>query len=196
MSDKNLEQLIATLKKEAIESSENESKKILDNANQEAQSLKQSAQKEAEQIIENAKKEAEDIVSKGKAVLQQASRDLTLSLQNDILNLCKNILEEKTEANFNEDLFQDVVKKVVASIGDGAAVDVGEEQKKKISEAVLNDISKMKEITLNQSNKSGAGFKITNTSEGWSYDITPENVSEALFAMLTQNWVSILNNKE
>ncbi|MFQ3579475.1 MAG: hypothetical protein SNJ71_04975, partial [Bacteroidales bacterium] len=93
MNDNNLNQLIAQIKSEAIDAAEIEAKNIVEKAKQEANAIIDQANKQKNEIIAAAQKEATQIVENGKAVLKQASRDMVLSVQNQILDICKKVFE-------------------------------------------------------------------------------------------------------
>lgn len=192
MSDNNLNKLIAQIKSEAIDSAEQEAKKILDLAKEKADKIAADAQKAKEQKLAEATKEADDIVNKGKTVLQQASRDLVIALRNELLGLCKASLEAKVSNEFKPEMLKETIMSVVNSIGSGVQFSLSPEMKKQLADSVIKDLQSRSDISVSEGPTSLKGLKITKTSEGWSYEISPESVTEALFPLLSANWVAIL----
>ena len=185
MSEKNLGQLIASLKSEAIEASEKEAAKILEEAKAKADGILHDANQQKSRMLEEAQKEADDIVDKGKLVLQQAARDLTLTLQSDLINLFKNAFETEVKAEFKAELVKDVVKTVVDSIGKDVEIGLPSETYKELADFAQNNAQN---IAITEDKGMFAGLKVTKTSEGWSYDLNPETITEA-----TKDWFKYLS---
>lgn len=192
MSDKNLEQLIASIKTEAIDKAEKEAEKILGDAKLKAQALMKEAEQAKEEIVRNAKKDSADMMNKGKVALQQASRDLVLSLQNDLLNMFKTALESEIKSGFKADAIKSIILAVVESMGKGSKVDLPPETYRELSSFIQ---SKSSEIEFSEDKSLSSGIKITKTKEGWSYGVNPESVTEALLPLLNPTWVDILKGE-
>lgn len=192
MSDKNLEQLIASLKSEAIDKAEQEAEKIISDAKLKAQGILKDAQKGKETAVKDAEKEAEDILHKGKIALQQASRDLVLSLQNDLLDLFKALLEKEIKSEFKAETIKSIITSVVDSMGKGININLPAETYKQLSDFIHLKVKDGDEISFSEDKSLISGLKIAKSKEGWSYNINAETISEALLPFLNTNWIEIL----
>ncbi|MFC2114322.1 hypothetical protein ACFLRI_03135 [Bacteroidota bacterium] len=189
MSDKNLEQLIDSIKTEAIDKAEKEAEKILSDAKLKAQGILKDAQQKKESELKDAGKEASEIIDKGKIALQQASRDLVLSLQNELLGLFKAALEKEIKAELKPDTIKSIILSVVDNMGKGGQINLPADNLKQLSDFIQ---TKAKDMSFSEDDTVSAGLKVVKTSEGWSYNINPETIAEALLPYLNTNWVEIL----
>ena len=195
MSEKTLDKLIATLKSEAIETAEKEANEVVENARQQAQKIIKEAEAKKADLLNNAEKEAQATLKKGEGALQQAARDLIVSVRNDLLKLFKAALEQEVENNFAPDLTEKAILKVVENVGSGAALKLPEHMEKKLAEKIrkrLQESDNLDSITKDASLPNG--FVVSKTDQGWSYRISPEEVAELLNVYLSPKWVQILKN--
>lgn len=194
MSDKDLNQLINTLKTEAVEAAEAEAEKILTDARQRAQEITTKAETKRRQILTEAESEAQAIVDKGKIALQQAARDLRLSLQQEMLDLFRSVFEAEVRKNFTPDLLRSAILPVLENVGRDAAVELPAELLEEIAMYIRKQLQgAATDIALHPNGQLAEGIKIRKTAEGWSYELSPATVTEALRPHLTEKWVELLN---
>ncbi|MHA7831522.1 MAG: hypothetical protein ACX93O_10510 [Flagellimonas sp.] len=196
MSEQTLDKLIATLKSEAIETADKEAKQIVENARAKAQKILKEAEAKRAELLNNAEKEAKATLDKGKSALKQAARDLTVSVQNDLLKLLKATLEQEVATTFTPDLTEKAVLKVIENVGTGASLQLPKNMDASLAENIQKRLQESdsleaisKDPTLLQ------GFTITKTSEGWSYQISPEAITDLLYEHLSTTWVNVLKNE-
>jgi len=196
MSEQTLDKLIATLKSEAIETADKEAKQIVENARAKAQKILKEAEAKRAELLNNAEKEAKATLNKGKSALKQAARDLTVSVQNDLLKLLKATLEQEVATTFTPDLTEKAVLKVIENVGTGASLQLPKNMDTSLAENIQKRLQESdsleaisKDPTLLQ------GFTITKTSEGWSYQISPEAITDLLYEHLSTTWVNVLKNE-
>ena len=196
MSDKTLDQLIATLKTEAIETAEKESEKILEKANQQAQQIVKAAEEKSSTIISDAEREAKAIVNKGESALRQAGRDYSISVRNELLKVLQAVLEEETQKEFKPDLVKNAIMQVIGNIDSGVELKLSKEFTAELSDYIHAQLrSSEKIVSIFEDNTLLNGFSIAKKNQGWSYTITPEDVAESLKNHLTSNWINILKNE-
>ena len=195
MSDKTLDKLIAQLKSEAIDSAEEASQKIVEDAKVKAQTIIKNAEDERLQMLSEAKKEAQDTISKGESALKQAARDLNVTVKNDLLKLFKAVFENEVEKSFSSDLIKTAVLKVIDTIGSDLEVKLPETMKQELVDAIRKQIQASdNSIAILKDKNLLNGLSITKTDQGWSYQITPEEVTELLTSNLSEKWINILNS--
>jgi V/A-type H+-transporting ATPase subunit E len=196
MSEKSLDQLIDTLKSEGIAAAEKESEKILEKAKQQAQEIVLAAEEKRKNILANAKEEAQGILSKGEAAFRQAGRDHCISVRNELLEMFQTVLETETRKEFTPDLLKSSIVKVIENIGSNVDLHLSLEYSKELSEYIHERLqSSDKLVTIVENNSVLNGFSITHKEQGWSYEITPEEVAKALQNHLNHNWLKILQKE-
>lgn len=196
MSDHTLDHLIASLKAEAIDAAEKEAEKILEKANLHAQKILKAAEEKRDTIISDAEIEAQTILSKGKSALQQAGRDYSISVRNELLKIFQAVLEEETRKEFSPDLLKTAIIQVIENIGSEVELKFS----KQFSNELVNYIhSRLKTsgklISLIEDNSVLNGFSISKNSEGWSYTVSSEEVALALRNHLNNYWINILKKE-
>ena len=201
MSEKTLDKLIAKLKSEAIDAAEKEANDIIENAKTQALSILNDAQVKSDELLKNAEKESEANKAKAKGAMKQAARDLTVTLRNDLLNLLGNVLEKEVEKTFTADLIQTAVIKVIENVGSGVALKLPKNLELELADQIQKrlqtseDIISVTTTTTTTTNSLVNSFSISKTEEGWSYDISPEEVSNLLNTRLSPKWLDILKTE-
>jgi vacuolar-type H+-ATPase subunit H len=196
MSEKSLNQLIKSLKTEAIEAAREESEKILANARMEAKRIVQTAEEKKTVLITEAKQEAQAILQKGEAALQQAGRDYSISVRNELLNVFQAVLETEIRREFTPDLLKTAILKVVENIGGDVELKLPSKDAKELAEYVQSRLKSSEKVVAIMEDKSNLdGFTIAKKKEGWSYSVTPEEVTEGHKKHLNKNWLEILKQQ-
>ena len=193
MPENNLENLIAALKTEAIDAAEKEAAGIVSRAREKAREIVEEADAKSDELLQNAKREAQAILEKGESALQQAARDVRVSMRNDLLLMLKGILEQEVESTFTPDLVEKAVLSIVDNAGSGVTLKLSEKLETQLSHQILKRLQASKNLdAVSRDTTLADGFSITKTREGWSYHISPGEVTELLHAHLSPNWVKIL----
>lgn len=196
MSDKNLEQLIASLKTEAIDAAEKESESILEGANLRASKILKAAKEERDAIISNAEQEAQAILQNGRSALKQAGRDFVISVRNELLKIFQTVLKQETRQAFTPDLIKTVIISIIENIGSDVELKLSKEVSSEMADYIHNRLKTAeKSVAIIEDNTLLSGFSITKKSQGWSYTISPEEIAEALGKHLNNNWIKILKNE-
>ena len=196
MSENSLDKLINTLKSEAIEAADKQAMEILDKAQEQAQKIIEETQAKREELLNSAEKEAQDTRNKGEAALQQAARDLTMSVRHDLLKLLGAVLENEVETAFTPDLMEDAILKIVENVDSGVTLKLPERLETQLATQIRKRLQTSDDLTSISSDPSlRNGFAISKTDQGWSYHISPEEVAELLNAHLSPKWVQILKNE-
>lgn len=125
----NVQDLINKIKKEGIEASQEEAKRIEAEVQQKVDQLIAEAKSQAEKIVDNAKAEQAKIEESTKASLQQAARDTVLSLKHEINNLMTKIIKQDIRDALGKDqmtaLITEIAKEFVAQSKEAKSVEVG-----------------------------------------------------------------------
>ena len=193
MSEKSLDQLITSLKTEAIDAAEKESEKILADAKRQARQIVQAAEEKKAAMITNAEQKAQSILEKGEAALRQAGRDYSISVRNELLHIFQAVLEAETRKEFTPDLMKNAIVQVIEQIGGDVELTLSAETAKELADYVHDHLKSSEKVTsIIEDNSVLNGFIITKKNEGWSYTISPEEITESLKKHLNKNWLNIL----
>ena len=196
MSDSTLDQLIAKVKSEAIDSAEKEAKQIIEEAQLKAEQVLKNAQAEKEEMLSSAETEAKAMVDKGKLALQQAARDVHIAVKNDLLKVFKTVLEAEVSTSFTPDLYASVINKVIDTVGNNTTVALPAEFEEQIIDDIRKKVARSEDgFQILKDDDLFSVLSVTKTDEGWSYDITAEEVSELISQNLSRKWVDILNEE-
>jgi len=115
MSDSKLQELIDTLKKQAVESGEASSREIIEQAQKEAQAIVDRAKGEADDIVRKAQEEADKKTMQLESSMQIAGSQFVTSLKRDIEQnlLALPLRESVTEALGDTGYLKELIRAVV-----------------------------------------------------------------------------------
>lgn len=188
----NLKDLLEKIKQEGIKLGEENRKAIESKAKQDAEKIIENAKKEAEKIIAAAKGNAEKTKLNGEATLKQASRDLFLSLKEEIKKLLNKIVSSEINKTMSQEEVQDIlsnlIEKYISKNGDLSDIKVVL-KKDDLDKIKQHFIARLKEkikdgIEFKPSTNINAGFYIS-FDKGKSYfDFTDEGLTETLCVFL------------
>lgn len=196
MSETNLNNLIATLKTEAIDAAEKEAAAILNAARDKAQRTLRDAEEQQKARLQEAEKEAEAILIKGKSALRQAARDVTISLQNDLIQLLTAVLERDIQDNFTPELLKSAITKVIENIGSDVELDLSADLKEDLADHIQQRLQTSNQLLgITADSSLSKTINITKKNEGWNYQISTEAITELLAANLSGKWLKILKNE-
>lgn len=196
MSDIALDQLIASLKAEAIDAAEKEQEEILINARLQAQQIIQAAEEKREALLAEAEEKAQGILNKGESALRQAGRDYSIAVRNELLHMFRVVLKAEVQKDFTPDLMKTAIVNTIESIGSDVKVKLSPEFSEELAEYIRERLQSSNQLVPTiEENAILKGFSITQEKEGWSYAISPEEVAEALYKYLSHSWVNILKKE-
>ena len=184
--DVKLEQLIEKIKNEGVLEAQKNSEEIKTKAKNDAQALIDDAHKKADEIRKKTEKEAEQFTRSSQAALKQASRDLALSVREQLIKLCDTVFQHEISKTLTPDLLKEMIVKIVdkwpAKEGQTMEVLLSKEDRKKVEELILarvKDKAKNR-IVIKTSPAVDKGFRISVEGENTYYDFSDESILEAI----------------
>lgn len=183
--EQQIQDLVASIKRDGLESAKKESEKILSDAKAQAQKIVSDAQKKADKMIQDAQNECTLRDQSAKASLEQASRDVTLSLKANIEKQFGRILADSTgkvmHANALSSLITTVVKNSMLDAS-STTVEVSTEDVKTVTEDLR--VSLAKELAAGLEIKAvpslHAGFHLAEKNGAWYVDLSAEESAKLL----------------
>ena len=117
-----LQHLIERIRKEGVESGEKAAESLVAEAKQKAAKIVADAQKQAKDLVAKAETDSAAFADRGRATLQQAARDLLISVGGAIGKVVGGIVEAKVGAALTPDLMAQMLLKLAEAYAkDGGA---------------------------------------------------------------------------
>ena len=192
--EQQIQDLIASIKKDGIESATNESKKILEEARKEAERIVNEAKKERDKIIADGKKTIEIERESSISSVKQAARDVSLTLRKSLEEKFKKILGQKVSSALDERVLADAIVAVVKGEEDGCVVEVSKDMVDKVNAILTSQFAKELEkgVTLRSSSSVSGGFNVYSKDGSAYIDLSDEEITKLLYPYLSSSLKEII----
>ena len=192
--EQQIQDLIASIKKDGIESATNESKKILEEARKEAERIVNEARKERDKIIADGKKTIEIERESSISSVKQAARDVSLTLRKNLEDKFKKILGNKVSSSLDEKVIAEAIVAVVKGQCNGCDVAVSKEMVDKVNAVLTSQFAKELEkgVTLRASSSVSGGFKVYSKDGSAYIDLSDEEITKLLYPYLSSSLKEII----
>ena len=192
--EQQIQDLIASIKKDGIESATNESKKILEEARKEAERIVNEAKKERDKIIADGKKTIEIERESSISSVKQAARDVSLTLRKSREEKFKRILGQKVSSALDERVLAEAIVAVVKGEEDGSDVEVSKDMVDKVNAILTSQFAKELEkgVTLRSSSSVSGGFKVYSKDGSAYIDLSDEEITKLLYPYLSSSLKEII----
>ena len=110
-----LQHLIERIRKEGVESGEKAADSLVAEAKKKAAAIVADAQKQAKDLVERAEKDAAAFAERGKKTLEQAARDLLISIGGSVGNVVGGLVDAKVGAALTPDLMAQMLLKLAGA---------------------------------------------------------------------------------
>ena len=192
--EQQIQDLIASIKKDGIESATNESKKILEEARKEAERIVNEARKERDKIIADGKKTIEIERESSISSVKQAARDVSLTLRKNLEDRFKKILGQKVSSSLDEKVIAEAIVAVVKGECNGCDVEVSKEMVDKVNAVLTSQFAQELEkgVTLRSSSSVSGGFKVYSKDGSAYIDLSDEEITKLLYPYLSSSLKEII----
>lgn len=181
-----LQSLLDKIKQEGLEKAAVQEKEIISNAEKKSAEIIALAKQEAAQIIKNAETESANLKKRAESAIQQSSRDIILTLKNEIQKRMNKIFADSTAQAFSPEY----MAKIIADLCESFARD----PKAKLTVvAAVKDVDALKNALMNALKDSfvnncevfpdkelAGGFKINFSDSDIFYDFSDDAVYSLL----------------
>ena len=123
--EQNIQDLVASIRKEGIDKARKEADAIISKAKEEAEGIIREAEKSRDKMIADAEKAISLERTSSEAAIRQAARDVSLSLKKSIEDEYTRILSGKIAAALDKDGLIAIIKAVLSGDMGGKAVEPG-----------------------------------------------------------------------
>lgn len=200
MAEEDLQHLLEQIHREAVEKAQQEAERIVSAAKQKAASIVKEAETEAQGIVEKAQRDAEAFTQRSIRTLEQAARDLLITVGKGVENILSDLVAEAVD----EALTIDVVKQMLIKIAEACAQREGESR---IEILVSPDDEKelvkffaeryrqkmLRGIELHVDKEIFKGFKVSFVEDYVYHDFTREAIADALSKFLRPHLAEIVS---
>lgn len=181
-----LKHLIEQIQREGVEKAEQQADTIVSQAREKAARIVDEAEKKAADTLRQAKSEAEAFAQRSTRTLEQAARDLVITLGQACARVVTETLERQIAETIKGDLLEQMILKVLEQNG-GSAVELGVSAKDQ--EALTAFCAEQarksgREIDLVVDSEILAGFKIAFRDQHAYLDVGSTAIADALGAFL------------
>lgn len=180
-----IQDLVNSIKKNGIAEADKKAAQIIAEAQAKADDLIANANKEAKRIAEHTQKEVAIATQSGKAAIEQASRDVTLSLKKSLTAQFERLLENAvTKTLTSKEIVNLIVQVVKLNLlkTDETIVALKEDEKTKLIDSLKVDLADelKKGLEIKVVATSDVGFKLVSKKDGSYFDFSSEEVTRLL----------------
>jgi V/A-type H+-transporting ATPase subunit E len=196
-----LQHLIDRIRKDAVETAEQQSAKILSQAKEKAAALVKEAEVRAAAVIAKAEKDSQAFTERSIRAIEQAARDLLISVGQGVENILADIVGEAVQ----QALGPDVLKQMLVKMAEAYAAREGAESRIEmlISPHDQQDVIRffsdrykqrlVHGVDLHVDNEIFKGFKVTFADGRAYHDFTAQAIAESLTNFLRPNLAEIVH---
>ena len=199
-----LDSLIERIRQEGIQEADKRSQEIIKQAQDKGQTLIKQAEERAESIIKAADDKAARLKENSNKAVEQAVRDATLSLKQEIRNLFDAVLKKQIQHSLSDDFIKKLIVKIIEDWPKdkkretGFEISLSQQDKQKLEGLILEQLKA--ELSAGASFKVSPdidkGFYISRQGEDFYYDFSDQAILEILRQYLRPFIVEILDKQE
>jgi V/A-type H+-transporting ATPase subunit E len=191
-----LQYLIDRIQKEAVEKAEAQSASIIAAAKAKAEEIIKNANAEAAAALEKADKDAAVYAERSVRSLEQAARDVLISVGKRFETMVSEILALQVEKTLSEDVLKSMLLSLVKDYSSDVSVVFSETDKAKLQSFVMGEFQKALNAGVNiESDKSiKYGFRIKLDGGKVSHEFTAQTISAAMAALVRPQIAEIISN--
>jgi V/A-type H+-transporting ATPase subunit E len=180
-----LKHLIEQIQKEGVEKANEQAETILHQAKEKAAKIVAEAESKARDTLKKAETESAAFAERSVKTLQQAARDLLITVGQGCEKVVTEILGQEVDKTLSGELLQKLIADAAAQGQSGIGLTLSESNAKELA-AYCAELAKQsgKEIELTSDAEILSGFRVVYAGQNASLDYTGEAVAEALAAFL------------
>lgn len=196
-----LQHLIERLQKEGVEKAEAQAARILSQAKEKAAGIVREAEEKAREILQKAEKDAQLFMERSIKSLEQAARDLLITVGQGVENILQDLVGEAVDRALRPEILEQMIVKVAGEYaargGEEARIEVllspkDHEQLVKVFAARYRELLS-KGVQLRAANDVFKGFKVSLQGGRIQHDFTREAIAEALGEFLRPHLAEIVH---
>ena len=189
-----IQYLIDQIQKEGVEKAELEAEKIINDAKSKAKKIINDAKSEAEKNKSEAIDEAKSLKNKSITAIEQAARDLLITLGQSCEKVVLSTLDVSIKKELKHEFLTILIKKIIENQNESLSVILNESDAKNLI-GLVSDIAKenSNEIDLSVDSNILSGFKIQFKENQVFLDYTNESLTRSLSEFLRPELAKIVS---
>ncbi len=190
-----LQNLIERIQKEAVNKADEKSSAIIAKANEEASRILENAKAEAAAVLEKADKDSAAYAERSERAIQQAARDVLISVGRRIEKMISEILSREVEKNLSENTIKEMLLVLAKNYSTDTELVFSEADKAKLSSFAVGEFAKALGKGVKVESDSGIkfGFRVKVDDGKVSHEFTSEEIAAALSSMVRPELARIVS---
>lgn len=197
--EQQIQDLVASIKKDGIEQAKKESEIIINQAKASAEQIVLDAKKQAQKLVSDAENEVALRDQSAKATLKQAARDVSLSLKKEIESQLSRILQVESENGLTGANLVNLIAEVVKSSGVDASksnIEVNPKEVENVSKGLVSQLKKEMEngLEVKAVKSIDYGFRVSQKDGSGYFDLSSEEIARLLTPFISPVLQEIIFN--
>ncbi len=190
-----LQNLIERIQKEAVNKADEKSAAIIAKANEEASRILESAKAEAAAVLEKADKDSAAYAERSERAIQQAARDVLISVGRRIEKMISEILSREVEKNLSENTIKDMLLLLARNYSTDTELVFSEADKAKLSSFAVGEFAKVLGKGVKVESDSGIkfGFRVKVDNGKVSHEFTSDEIAASLASVVRPELAKIVS---
>ena len=190
-----LQNLIERIQKEAVNKADEKSAAIIAKANEEASRILESAKVEAAAVLEKADKDSAAYAERSERAIQQAARDVLISVGRRIEKMISEILSREVEKNLSENTIKDMLLLLARNYSTDTELVFSEADKAKLSSFAVGEFAKVLGKGVKVESDSGIkfGFRVKVDNGKVSHEFTSDEIAASLASVVRPELAKIVS---
>lgn len=190
-----LQNLIDRIQKDAVEKAESRSASIIAKAKEEAARIVQDADAEAKGKLEKADKDAQVYTERSERALEQAARDLLISVGRRFEKMVNGILSLQVEKGLSEATVKEMLLALAKNDSSDLSVVFSDADKAKLVSFVTGEFAKALNKGVSVESDSGIkfGFRVKLDGGKVSHEFTSQDIAAALSTLVRPQIAKIVS---
>lgn len=191
-----LQHLIDRIRQEGVENGEKTAEALIADAKKKAAAIVAEAQKKAQETTAKAEADAKAFAERGRQTLQQAARDLLISIGGSVGRVVSGVVDAKVGAALTPETVGQMLVKLAASYGsaENLTVALGEADAAALKGGVSKEVNDMlsKGLQIESDREIFKGFRLGTKGGQVFHDFTKEAIAESLANFLRPDLADVV----
>ena len=191
-----LQHLIDRIRQEGVENGEKTAEALIADAKKKAAAIVAEAQKKAQEATAKADADAKAFAERGRQTLQQAARDLLISIGGSVGRVVSGVVDAKVGAALTPETVGQMLVKLAASYGsaENLTVALGEADAAALKGGVSKEVNDMlaKGLQIESDKEIFKGFRLGTKGGQVFHDFTNEAIAESLANFLRPDLADVV----
>ena len=191
-----LQHLIDRIRQEGVENGEKTAEALIADAKKKAAAIVAEAQKKAQEATAKAEADAKAFAERGRQTLQQAARDLLISIGGSVGRVVSGVVDAKVGAVLTPETVGQMLVKLAASYGsaENLTVALGEADAAALKGGVSKEVNDMlaKGLQIESDREIFKGFRLGTKGGQVFHDFTKEAIAESLANFLRPDLADVV----